>query len=119
MCPQFARDDLIGRYGVIALYANSDGGVSTHRLAVWMAGEQPVVKGQLKLAALLTAPAATPAPPDAGSGIAATAAATSPTVILLVLGAAFLLTSAVLLFAGRAEAAHARGCRCRACRAGG
>lgn len=118
MCPQFDRQALIGRYAVIALYANSDGGVSTHRLAVWMAGEQPVSIGQLKLVALLTAPPSTPAPPDAGSGIAATAAGTSPTIIFAALGAGFLVTAAVLLFAGRDEPAHARGCRCRACRPG-
>jgi hypothetical protein len=101
---------------VLALAAGMSAVSLTAAPRAFASGDQSATIGQPKLVALLTAPSATPAPPDAGSGIAATAASTSPTVIFMALGGGFLLTAAVLLFAGRTEAAHARGCRCRACR---
>ena len=58
MCPQFDRENLVGRYAVIALYRGVDGSWSTNRVAVWFVGDTRLPAASDALARLLDPPAA-------------------------------------------------------------
>lgn len=64
MCPQFDREDLVGRHAVVALYRGVDGSWSTNRAAVWFEGDSHLTVATDALARLL-APAAPPTVPVA------------------------------------------------------
>ncbi len=58
MCPQFDRENLVGRYAVIALYRGVDGSWSTNRVAVWFVGDTRLPAASDALARLLDPPSA-------------------------------------------------------------
>ena len=58
MCPQFDRENLVGRHAVIALYRGVDGSWSTNRVAVWFVGDTRLPAASDALARLLDPPAA-------------------------------------------------------------
>ena len=62
MCPQFDREQLVGRHAVIALYRGVDGSWSTNRVAVWFEGDSRLTVRGDALARLLDPPAAPSSP---------------------------------------------------------
>ena len=62
MCPQFDREELVGRHAVVVLYRGVDGSWSTNRVAVWFEGDSRLPVAADALARLLDPPAAATTP---------------------------------------------------------